>query len=425
MPRRVNERLLERMEADGAGSIDEVVGVAHGEGLSERASVLGGIGSHHRSLCRPVIALFPLHSAHRSPPGPIAAAAARARCARPPRRVGPRAVARARGDEVAHVSGAAAAHDVLAEEASRRGAAAWWTGQVLLRASGRSRSRATRRLLSAPADAGLSEALRAAGLLAAQLGVDVADDAVPSSTKLCRRGATTPTTLSCSPRRGLLYLSRRSPSRPTPGGTSPASQSTRRAGTRGSSQSSRAASRSGAPRTPNTPTPAPPRSMRWSAPRRHRVPLPNPPRRKEPATTTALPRRPLLLSALALPLLLAACSGAWSETTVPDSAFTEMPTGREDAEELFLAADQAFRSGDAVSAQRLFDALHRRAAPPRRRRPSGIQATCDTMGVDCAYVFSRLELLRDAHNGRFGDRDPGSRGSGRTSPTSRTATRRR
>ena len=29
MPRRVDERLLERMEADGAGSIDEVVGAAH------------------------------------------------------------------------------------------------------------------------------------------------------------------------------------------------------------------------------------------------------------------------------------------------------------------------------------------------------------------------------------------------------------
>lgn len=122
--------------------------------------------------------------------------------------------------------------------------------------------------------------------------------------------------------------------------------------------------------------------------------------------TTALPRRPLLLSALALPLLLAACSGAWSETTVPDSAFTEMPTGREDAEELFLAADQAFRSGDAVSAQRLFGTLFI-VAPHHRGgvAPSGIQATCDTMGVDCAYVFSRLELLRDAHNGRFGDRD--------------------
>ena len=142
--------------------------------------------------------------------------------------------------------------------------------------------------------------------------------------------------------------------------------------------------------------------------------------------TTALPRRPLLLSALALPLLLAACSGAWSETTVPDSAFTEMPTGREDAEELFLAADQAFRSGDAVSAQRLFGTLFI-VAPHHRGgvAPSGIQATCDTMGVDCAYVFSRLELLRMRTTGASAIGTSGSRGSDRTSPTSRTATRRR
>lgn len=104
---------------------------------------------------------------------------------------------------------------------------------------------------------------------------------------------------------------------------------------------------------------------------------------------------------------LGACGGAQPTTALPafDSPFTELPSGDEDPETVFLAADAAFRAGDMVSAQRLFGTLFI-VAPQHRGgvAPSAVQATCDTMGVDCAYVFSRLELLRDAHYGRFGDR---------------------
>ena len=280
--------------------------------------------------------------------------------------------------------------------------------------------------LSAPAAAGLSEALRAvAGPLAHSSASTSRTTRCRARTKPCRRGATTPTTLSCSPRRGLLCLSRRSPSRPTPGSTSPASRSTSRAGRVGRHRAL-----------------APPRDLarrgrrtrrrlrrrdRYAGARRVAIEshCRTPHVGRNPAMTTALPRRPLLLSALALPLLLVACSGAWSETTVPDSAFTEMPTGREDAEELFLAADQAFRSGDAVSC-RLFGTLFI-VAPHHRGgvAPSGIQATCDTMGVD-APTSSRVSsccAMRTTGASAIGT--CGSRGSDRTSPTSRTATRRR
>ena len=134
-----------------------------------------------------MIALFPLHTQRIDRrQGPIARQLPRALAALVPHAgwdLVPWLVRR--GDEVAHVLlERPLPHDVLAEEASRRGAAAWWTGQVLLRASGCTLEVTSDEgvSLSAPADAGLSEALRAvAGPLAAQLGVDVADDAVPSS----------------------------------------------------------------------------------------------------------------------------------------------------------------------------------------------------------------------------------------------------
>jgi hypothetical protein len=105
-------------------------------------------------------------------------------------------------------------------------------------------------------------------------------------------------------------------------------------------------------------------------------------------------------------LVLAACGGAPPTSdapSAPTSPFTEIPTGREDAPQVFAEADAAFRAGDFVRAQRLFGTLFI-IAPGFNNgvAEQGVQATCTAMGQNCVFPLGRLTFMRDAYYGQFG-----------------------
>jgi hypothetical protein len=102
-------------------------------------------------------------------------------------------------------------------------------------------------------------------------------------------------------------------------------------------------------------------------------------------------------------VLLSACGGSTSSTRDAASPFTAMPSGNEDQDELFLAADDAFYAGDYVTAQRLFGSLF--ILNPAYRggvSEEAIQATCDRLGVECDLVMGRLEIQREVFANRWG-----------------------
>lgn len=112
-----------------------------------------------------------------------------------------------------------------------------------------------------------------------------------------------------------------------------------------------------------------------------------------------------LVVGIALVLVATACSGLQegSSNTERESPFTQMPTGNENVDLVFLDADEAFQNGDYVTAQRDFGTLFILAPAYRNGIPTqAITATCDRLGVDCNLVFGRLELMQAVHGNRFG-----------------------
>ncbi|MCB9507041.1 MAG: hypothetical protein H6698_07305 [Myxococcales bacterium] len=112
----------------------------------------------------------------------------------------------------------------------------------------------------------------------------------------------------------------------------------------------------------------------------------------------------LLLSAAAV----SGCSGS-QESAAPsgvESPFTPMPRGNENADLVFLDADERFNAGDYFGAQREFGTLFIVAPTYRGGVPEqGLRATCERAGVDCGLVIGRLEIMREVFSNRYGNMD--------------------
>jgi hypothetical protein len=87
--------------------------------------------------------------------------------------------------------------------------------------------------------------------------------------------------------------------------------------------------------------------------------------------------------------------------------FTALPTGLENADAVFLAADTAMQSGRFVEAQRDFGTLYLLAPGYANGAPQmALQQTCTFVQNDCDALFERLHLLRDALYGVLGGPPP-------------------
>lgn len=128
------------------------------------------------------------------------------------------------------------------------------------------------------------------------------------------------------------------------------------------------------------------------------------------------------LSVVVATLALAACATPSSTTrpspgpatTTPPGGnssvssvpfLTPFPSGNEDPENLFIYGDNAWRSGDAVTAQRTFGTLYI-VAPGYNNGVAqpALAQTCGAIGNDCMLLFARLDLMRDAYYGVYGPR---------------------
>ena len=119
------------------------------------------------------------------------------------------------------------------------------------------------------------------------------------------------------------------------------------------------------------------------------------------------------LAACAAPASTARPATQSPATTTPGSGdgttqipfLTPYPNGNEDAENLFIYADTAWRGGDAVTAQRAFGTLYI-VAPSYGNgvAQSALAQTCGVIGNDCMLLFARLDFLRDAFYDTWGRR---------------------
>jgi hypothetical protein len=121
----------------------------------------------------------------------------------------------------------------------------------------------------------------------------------------------------------------------------------------------------------------------------------------------------LMSRALMLAVLpwLASCtgpqtSGSSSSANTPYVAsglFTLLPSGRENPDQVFLAADTAYQQGRFVEAQRDFGTLYILQPAYANGAPAqALTQTCGFVPNDCGLLFDRLHLLRDAYNNLFG-----------------------
>jgi hypothetical protein len=97
-------------------------------------------------------------------------------------------------------------------------------------------------------------------------------------------------------------------------------------------------------------------------------------------------------------------SGTSGRSTSGTAPFlTPMPSGTENPDQVFVSADMAFRGGDWVRAQREFGTLFIIAPSYGGNIPTDALAqTCANLRIDCGIAFGRLEFLRDAYYGTFG-----------------------
>lgn len=116
------------------------------------------------------------------------------------------------------------------------------------------------------------------------------------------------------------------------------------------------------------------------------------------------------LASATLLCCMMACSGPRNvesdDVTQPYAAsglFTGVPTGTEDPEQVFLAADTAFRNGRVVDAQRDFGTLYIVQPAYGNNVPqAALTETCRLLPNDCTLLFDRLHFIRDAWYGAFG-----------------------
>lgn len=83
---------------------------------------------------------------------------------------------------------------------------------------------------------------------------------------------------------------------------------------------------------------------------------------------------------------------------------TPLPSGDESADQVFYAADTAFRMGDFVTAHREFGTLFVIAPTYGQMATDALGQTCASLQIDCNLAIGRLELIRDAFFGAFGAR---------------------
>lgn len=84
---------------------------------------------------------------------------------------------------------------------------------------------------------------------------------------------------------------------------------------------------------------------------------------------------------------------------------TPLPRGNENPDQVFYAADTAFRVGDYVTAHREFGTLFVVAPTYASLAGDALGQTCTALQIDCNLAVGRLELIRDAYFGGFGNRD--------------------
>lgn len=105
-----------------------------------------------------------------------------------------------------------------------------------------------------------------------------------------------------------------------------------------------------------------------------------------------------------------ACSGPQNVETddstqpyVATGLFTSVPNGTENPDQVYLAADTAFRTGRVVDAQRDFGTLYIIQPAYGNNVPqAALTETCRQLGSDCTLLFDRLHFIRDAFYGAYG-----------------------
>ena len=120
--------------------------------------------------------------------------------------------------------------------------------------------------------------------------------------------------------------------------------------------------------------------------------------------------RTVRLASAAILCCMMACSGprnvesdTLSSEYVATGVFTAIPDGSEDPDQVFLAADTAFRTGRVVDAQRDFGTLYILQPSYGNNVPqAALTETCRLLPNDCTLLFDRLHFLRDAWYGSFG-----------------------
>lgn len=103
------------------------------------------------------------------------------------------------------------------------------------------------------------------------------------------------------------------------------------------------------------------------------------------------------------------CSAPQSTPTPPPALyvatgnFTGVPSGTENQDQVFFAADAAMQSGRFVDAQRDFGTLYLLNPAYGNGIPqAALTQTCTYIGNDCNLLFARLHFIRDALFDQFG-----------------------
>lgn len=116
-----------------------------------------------------------------------------------------------------------------------------------------------------------------------------------------------------------------------------------------------------------------------------------------------------LFPAALLVSLVTACSapqGPSTQSVVPyvaTGSFTGVPSGTENHDQVFFAADAAMQSGRFVDAQRDFGTLYLLNPTYGNGIPqAALTQTCTYIGNDCNLLFARLHFIRDAVFNQFG-----------------------